>query len=371
MYEKVIPFIQAKYSFKERPQFAIIVKGASSNRVNLSADNFLGTIDSHVMLAYVNAPAYPIEWVREDRAAVQAFGSMPTAQGIYYIEILEAPTTAQGAGQFMVDPLRSVTDEPVLHFQSGIEREAQLQKPPMRGTLRLWENRDYRLQEGPDYTVDYDTGAITLKTRFYPNSVLTADYYYPIESLGPIEFYWNTSDTTTLPGVVLAFGKRARKGDKVAVRVYPDRVATAQAFGGKNELTFELEVIAQDPIQSEEMADFTMVSLIADKKPALEFEGIEILDVSLGGEAEEMQDEVAEIFFYTSSITVQFRADWEIHIPMPMTLTGVNTAKLPDLETDFDRRTNQTSNVKVAPGIVLTTLPVAFPGRNNDYESIT
>src|SRR5574338_1269213 len=121
IYEKIVPNIQNRYAFDERPQFGIVVKGSSANKVSLAADNHLGTIDSHVMLAYVGEAAYPIEWVREDLAAVRANNDvMPIRAGIYYIEILTVPTTAAGIGTFVVDPLIEVTDEAVLVFQSGI-----------------------------------------------------------------------------------------------------------------------------------------------------------------------------------------------------------------------------------------------------------
>ena len=53
IYSKIVPWIQNKYTFDERPQFGIVVKGSSANKVALSGDNFMGTVESHVMLAYI------------------------------------------------------------------------------------------------------------------------------------------------------------------------------------------------------------------------------------------------------------------------------------------------------------------------------
>lgn len=372
IYEKVVPNIQTKYVFTERPQYGIVIKGSSANKVTLSGDNFMGIIASHVMLAYVNQPAYPIEWVREDSACIEKHQGMPIAPGIYYVEILSAPTTTEPEGEFMVDPLLTVTDEPLILFQSGIEREAQLQSVPMQGTVRIWENRRHPLEEGRDFEVNYTTGAVLFKTRFYPNTTITADYRYPVDSIGPVKFTWNHSDTSTLPGVVMAFGKRARAGDKVAVMVYPDRVDTAKAYGGKSELSFDIDVIAQDPLQMEEIADFTMVKLLEEKKPALEFEGIEILDVSIGGEAEEVYDETAENFVYTASMSVQLRADWEVHVPMPLTISHATTAPT-SVPVDYDRRTTATSQIQESSNssLMYATVPTILAGRNADYERIT
>jgi hypothetical protein len=342
-----------------------VVKGSSASKVALSADNYVGVVQSHVMLAYVGQPAFPLEWVREDLKTVHRHGGMPTAPGVYYLEIMEAPTDAGHPGAFMVDPLLTVTEEPVLAFRTGVEREAQLQQVPVRNTLRLYENRNFLLREGVDYTADYNNGAITLLVPFGPGSTLSADYRYAGTSLGPVEFYWNTPDSTTLPGVVLAFGKRAEKGQKVAVVVYQDRVDAAKAFGGKFEVSFDLDVIARDTTQMEEIADLTMMYLWAHKKERLEFEGIEILDVSMGGEAEELADETGEEFFYQASLSVQLRADWEAHVPLPLTISRVTPTTA---EGDTDPRAGSGIQA-VASDVFFETYPV-LAGRNDDYERI-
>lgn len=373
VYDKLVPNIQNKYVFEERPQFGIVVKGSSANKVQLSGDNFVGLVHSHVMLAYLNQPAYMLEWVREDVSAVTANGgAMPTAPGVYYFECLAAPTNVNEAGLFAVDPLLSVVDEPVFFFESGIESGAQLQQVPVRGTLRLWENRNHLLLEGKDYEVDYTTGEIQFLTRFYPAATVAGDYFYAAPSIGPVEFKWNSADFNTLPGVVLAFGKRAKLGDKLAVRVYEERVDTAKAYGGKFEVTFDLDVISQDPTQMEEIADFAVMSLWGEKKDRLEYEGIELLEVSMGGEAEEQYDETGDLFFYNASLSVQLRADWEAHIPMPLSIMrATTTSSAADASVDADRRTALGSNLKVLSNgtLYVATSPI-LAGRNDSYEKI-
>jgi hypothetical protein len=360
IYNKVVDHIQNKYAFTERPQFGIVIKGSSANKVALSGDNFIGTIYSHVMLANVGVPAYPLEWIREDLNTVRDNGgTFPLAPGIYYMEILAAPDNPTDAGQFIIDPLLTQTDEAVLQFVSGIEREAQLQIPPVKGTVRLWENKRKLLKEGTDYTVDYDSGAVTFLSRSDPNATITADYRYPVPSIGPVDFWWNQSNHTVLPGVILAFGKRAKVGDKVAIVVYQDRVEAARAFGGKFEVNLDLDVIAQDAAQMEEIADLVIMYLWGERKADLETEGIEIVDISMGGEAEETYDETGDTYYYNASISLQLRADWEIHIPLPLT---------------FSKVTQETPEGK--SGVVAVTLSLfhlthaVLPDKNHDYERI-
>jgi hypothetical protein len=363
VYEKVVPFIQAKYAFDERPQFGIVIKGASANNLKLSAQNLLGTVESHVMLSYLDTPSYLLEWVKEDFNTVrESGGRMPIPAGVYYIECLDAPTNPNEVGHFIIDPLLTVTDEPLLQVVSGVETRAKLQNPPVPGTLRIWINRKLPFYEGTDYTIDYASGEVSLITNMLPGQILTADYRYPIDSIGPIEWKWNTADWTTLPGAILAFGKRGRKGDKVVVVIYEDRVDTATAYGGKFEASFDFDVIAQDPMQMEEMADYTLMSLWHEKRPNLSFEGLEITDVSIGGEAEEAYDEVGDTYYYTASMSVQIQSDWEVHLPLPYTLSGASAATKPD----------GTSTVQPIPQTELffSTVPIIV-GRNANYERIT
>ena len=353
VYRKIAPYIQNKYAFEERPQFGIIVQNSSANKLQLDPSNFIGHVHSHVMLAQVaGTPVFPLEWVREDLECLRVNGGvMPTDPGVYYLEILTAPTHPNENGTFVIDPLKTVTNEPVIRFQSGLELEGQLQNVPVPKTLRLYLGRRVPLNEGEDYQL-LERGAIRFLHNFPEGAVLTADYRYAVDSIGPVNFKWNTSDSTTLPGVVLAFGKRSEIGQKVAVVVYQDRVDAAQAYGGKNEVSLELEVIARDSVQLEEIADLVNIIIWGEKRPILAWEGIEVLDVSMGGEGEEPIDETGQNFMYTASISIQLRADWEIHVPLPLTIS----------------RLEPTTNA-VASSIFYQTFPI-MAGRNPDFERI-
>jgi len=372
VYKKIIHQIQNKFAFDERPQFGIVVKGSSANKVQLSADNFIGTVQSHVMLAHVGQPQYPLEWVREDLSAVRANNdTFPTLPGIYYIEILKAPEYPDDQGVFVIDPLLTQIDEPLLQVQTGLETTAQLQQIPTLGTVRLWENRSFLLTENRDFTVDYQTGEINFATRFPSGTKLTADYRYAVPSVGPLYFRWNEADFRALPGVVLAFGKRAKTGDKVAVVIYQDRVDAANAYGGKFEASFDFDVIARDPIQMEEIADLCIMYLWGEKKPLLEYEGIEIVDVSMGGESEEPADETGDLYFYTASMAIQLRADWEMHVPLPLVLSKVTpTTKEGEEATDPSKRTAPPSTISATYSSLFFSTRPAIVGRNNLFERI-
>jgi len=374
IYNKIVPFIQDKYSFQERPQYGIVLKGSSGNKTSLSADNYLGELNSHVMLCFYGTPAYPIEWVREDDAVLKANnGVMPTEPGVYYMEILKVPENASDYGEFIIDPLIDAIQEPVLLFTSGIETVARLQNTPVQGTVRLYDNGRYMLKEGVDYNVNYVTNDIQFLTTFNQGARVTADYRYTVPSIGPVAFHWNTADFRTLPGVVLAFGKRAKVKDTVAIVVTKHRVATARAFGGKWDFTLELDVIAQDPIQREEITDWAAMYLWAEKRPILSNEGIELTEVSMGGESEEPMDETGDIIMYSASLSIQVQSDWEMHLPIPFTISKVQPVipgpNVVGTVPDPSDPTSSAGLIATANNLVFATLPL-FQGRNNDFERI-
>lgn len=353
VYSKITPFIENKFAMNERPNFGIVVKNTSVSPVQLSAQNFIGNVQSHVMMAYLNEPSHLLEWVREDLGRVNSNGGvMPLAAGVYYIECLTAPQNEADEGTFVIDPLITVPEEPLILVRGGNYPEAQLQNIPAEKTLRLWENRDYLLVEGTDYVVSAE-GQITFLTPLREGSRIAAEYRYVVPSIGPLPWKWNTSDWETLPGVVLAFGKRGKAGDKVAIAVFEDRVDTAEAFGGRLEVNFDLQVIALDPIQMEEIADHAFMTIWHEKRRALSAEGIEIISTTIGGEEEELYDETGDLNYHNASMSVQLQTDWEVHIPMPLTIS----------------RASLTSHLVSHSGLLMATVPI-ITGRNNFYERI-
>jgi hypothetical protein len=165
--------------------------------------------------------------------------------------------------------------------------------------------------------------------------------------------------------VVLAFGKRARVGDKLAVVVYPDRVDAANAYGGRFDVTFELDVVSQDTNQVEEIADLVTMYLWGEKRPILSDEGIEITNVSLGGESEEPYDETGDLNYYISSLTVEIQADWEIHLPLPLTISRIAPkGGLKEVIAGL-------SPAQLGPNnsLFFQTVPI-LAGRNNSFERI-
>ena len=363
--------IQGKFSFKERPQYGIIVKTSSGNRVDLSADNYLGLIESYCLLTKVkNKAGFSIEWIREDGRAIQQNGGVfPTPPGIYYIDVQDEGGTNL---VFYIDSLLEVFHEPVTLLDAT---SAQLQQAPLTGSLRLYEMPStFKLVEGVNYTLD-SAGGITLAAPLTGGRWLQADYRYPIESRGPFPLIEMHANNTALPGVVLAFGRRAEAGDQVAVMVHDIRRPAYMEYGGRWDLTLEFDVMARDVYSQQEIVDQTVVYLWGILRSRLSHQGIEITDVSMGGESEEVYDETGDDYFYTGNFTLTAQTEWGIHVPLdswlrtaaPLTAAQANQiAALSD-----DELAGQDGNIKVLESLGLESIQDPFwSGRRGTFEVV-
>jgi len=305
--------IQGKYSFRERPQQGIVVKTGSATRVDMSPDHYIGTVRSYVYLTRVSGyNGLAIEWVREDARAIQENnGRFPSAPGIYYIELTEDR-------EFYVDSMLDVRNEAVSQTSPT---EGQLQHPFLPGTLLLYEMpAGYQLVEGVNYTANPATGAVTISRPLSNGQYLLADYRYQGPTSGPWEIYENRANNQAIPGVVLAFGRRNKKGDRMAVVVQPIRDAAALEYGGRWDLQVELNVMARDVYAQQEIADQSTVYLWGIARSRLSTEGLEMTDLSMGGESEEVYDENGDDYFYNSTITLTIQTEWKVYVPLVATL---------------------------------------------------
>lgn len=314
-YQDIVDNIQGKYSFDERPQYGIILKTGSATKVQFSPDNFMGTVKSYVALAKI--PGYPglsVEWVREDSLQIQANnGRFPSPAGVYYCEMASED-------EFYVDPLLDVRDEVVTMVTPS---EGVLQRVPFAGSLRIFEMPTARpLALGRDYTVGADGTTIYLKAPLTNGMGISADYRYPGETTGPWKVLPQSGLVGAIPGCVLVFGRRYQKGDRWAILVSPIREEAYLEYGGKWELSIDIDILARDVNSQAEIADQTAMFLWANLRPNLINEGIDVQDVSMGGETEEVYDENADDYFYNSSISMTVQADWFMMVPIAPRLLG-------------------------------------------------
>lgn len=326
--DSLVPNIQGKYSFEERPQQAIILKNTSATPFRFSADNYQGVVESycHLTKAY-GKQGTSIEWVKEDSLAIQKnAGVFPTAAGIYYIEIRKEVFAYRGVPgeylMFYVDPLLAVYDEKPLQLDPLIHQVSADRFHP--GSLVVYEMPSSSLlYEGVNYSSDAATGKIILTRPLPPGTSLSTDYYYSGTSLGPFPVQENGANNEAIPGVVLAFGRRAFDGDIMAVVVSRAREGSVREYGGRFEMSLDIDLMARDVHAQAEIADRTLMFLQGELRDRLSWNGIEIEQVSFGGESEEMYDENGDDYFYTGSLSLQLFTDWSVCKPLAGSLRRI------------------------------------------------
>lgn len=356
--------------------------------MDLAADNYIGIVESYCLLTKVrNKPGLSIEWIREDATAIQRNnGAFPSDPGVYYVDIVQPESAeeqrcavaAKADLVFYVDPLLEVVRETATLFD---ETHAQLARAPLAGSLRLFEQPSgFRLVEGANYTLDQDatgnlTGGITLSAPLTGGRWLQADYRYPQEARGPYPVVEMHANNQAIPGVVLAFGRRVQAGDQLAVMVHDIRRPAYYEYGGKWELSIDCDVMSRDVYAQQEIADMTAVYLWGILRSRLSHQGIEITDVTMGGESEEVYDENGDDYFYTANFSMTVQTDWSIHVPIdgwlrsaaPMTREdAARIANLPD-----EALRGEDGNIKVLESLGLETVADPFwSGRRGTFEMI-
>jgi hypothetical protein len=319
-----------------------------------------------------NYPGVAVEWVREDARAIQNNGGMfPSPPGVYYIELTEDH-------EFYIDPLLNVAHEQVTMVDLF---NAQLQHAPLAGSVRLYEMpAGYMLYEGTNYTLTRDstgkpTGEIVLKEAVPNGKWLVADYKYPIASRGPYTITPMQANNYAIPGCVLAFGRRLGKGDRLAVVVTDIREPAALEYGGRWDMSLDFDVIARDVYAQQEISDQTIIYINGVLRSYLSTEGIEIMDISLGGESEEVYDEAADDYFYNASFSVSVQTEWSIHVPIhgyfrtvaPLTL---DQAKLISTMSDADAA-KMKNDLRIMQDLGLEAIvDPFFKDRTNTFEMI-
>jgi hypothetical protein len=318
--------VQNKFAFNERPQRGVIVNGTSGDRVVLAADNYMGRLSSYIMLSPV--PGYPgttLEWARENYNILERVSTnrdiFPSSPGVYTFDVTRMPDEARNIpGLVTISPNLTVFGEHLITFKTVGDLVGQLSRPNIYpGSVRLWLDNRVALIPNVDYTVDYLTGEVFFLKSTPINEEVFADYRYTLPIQGPYEFRKEEYDVNMIPGVVLAFGDRTQECDKFNITITEERTDVAEIYGGKFEMTFDLIAFSKDSEDREKLSDYIVMSIL-DRQSRLGFEGIELLNISPGGENEDVFNAETDEYFYESSIAVTFRVDWQIYHPLPVSI---------------------------------------------------
>jgi hypothetical protein len=232
--------------------------------------------------------------------------------GIYMIDFIED-------NEFVVAPIYTVDEELVIDSTTGTEITAKLSNNsiyPNSEYLR-WlyrtSNVPIPLVKGVDYTINDAEGEITFLVPVSKGYQLLADYrWQPTNYInGPYTITSYQENHLVIPGVVLAVGKRLKKGDRQAIVVTQKREPQAKIYGGHWTMNLEFVMIAKDPIQMAEMGDLVVNWLWVRRKNVLEYEGITLNSVEPSGETEEVHMDATGDMYYETSISISIQTEWQ------------------------------------------------------------
>lgn len=374
-YPDIARNIQDKHSFEERPQYGMVVKAGGTSGVHFSPDNYVGLIHSYACQKQVgNYLGASVEWIREDPVAIQKNnGVFPSSPGIYYLDFV-------GPDSFYIDILYTVEKELLSVVTDNLGNSTAVISSGNfhKDSLRITESPSGLLwYENSEYTANPATGEITLLRSLSPDSSLWVDYRYPKPNTGPFEAHENRANNQAIPGVTLFFGTRRQDGDKLAIEITKSRTAVAEEYGGRWRVSLEVEIFSRDKVVCRRMVDQSLVYLWGIARSYLVNEGIMVQDISAGGESEEIYDDVGELYYYNSSLSIDVEVEWAIHVPLGATMKqflpmSAEEAKLLSSMTDEEILQHvQQTGIRSATGFELHNLRDPYLlGRSSNYELI-
>lgn len=302
--------IQGKYSFEERPQFGMVIRTGGASNIVLSPDNFIGTVLSTVSLARLKEfkPYGSVEWAKEDSM------SSTNTPGVYVIKIFDDPSANVKGHSFHAYAHRyerRIEASPMV-----IGREIHLLDAPLEGSLRLIEYPSMRLVRKAEYELNNETGVVTLAEDLPSGFKIEARYTVDSGQEGPFTVKPAQAYNNIVKGAILAFGRKIREGDQQVVIVSETPEIVSEEYGGRWDVSVDVELIARDPHSQADICDRTTVWIWSSLRKKLTEIGVDISEVNLGGEAEEVYDENGDDYFYTGSISFTAQTNWFVHDPV-------------------------------------------------------
>lgn len=326
--------IQDKFSWETRPQEGMIVKVGGSSAQRLDAGDFIGYVYGHAMMYRIpNAPGEFLEWVKDDsRAIYDNQGMFPSAPGIYFLDIISTPSVDADTGltvngTFYVDRLFDIRNEAAIRLNAQTFQVTQLPIHPKSIRLYLSPNGT-EVYEDSDFSVNYETGEITFAYSLPTPTQVLADYRLIGDTTGPHGYRYNFANNLAIPGVILGFGHKVKVGDKLAIIIQDPPNLTNLEYGLRWSTSIDIDIMSRDVFSQREIAERSAMFLNIALRKRFANEGIEILEVSIGGESENIYDENGDDYFFNSSLSLTVETEAFIWEPVTLFLKNVSSISI-------------------------------------------
>jgi hypothetical protein len=144
-------------------------------------------------------------------------------------------------------------------------------------------------------------------------------------------------NTNLVDGMRIAIGDSVIPGDQCAVIVSPAVCETYQVFGSKDNVSFSLDIKANDPATVSDLAELILNETLIFRRDAFEGDGVTLLEASRSS-TQNSRDNSGTAPGWISTLQYSVLADWRVYKPLVNRIVDVNLTaepKLADYPRDF------------------------------------
>jgi hypothetical protein len=176
------------------------------------------------------------------------------------------------------------------------------------------------------------TGNIQLPVLLPPGGFATWEVRIDTGATFSVVAHKEQLNGAIIPGLWIAIGDRVVVGDQVAILIAPQITETYQVYGSKENLSFTLEVKANDLQTASDLTEMLKQEFLIWRRTNMSADGVEIFEATrdyLG----EQRDPSGTAPRYVYSLKVDASADWKVFIPTVTRFTNytiTNTVTSPD-----------------------------------------
>ena len=141
-------------------------------------------------------------------------------------------------------------------------------------------------------------------------------------------------NTSLIEGLSIAIGDQVTVGDQCAILVSPKPSEVYEIYGAKENITFTIEIKANDRLTASEVAEMIKGALLVRERNNMEANGLTIFEISRESNYDS-RDNSGTAPTTTHILSVSAAADWELYIPLVTRISQFDTDITDTPQTDF------------------------------------
>ena len=137
-----------------------------------------------------------------------------------------------------------------------------------------------------------------------------------------------------IPGLSIAIGDQVVIGDQCAILVSPHVSEVYEIYGSKENVSFTIEIKANDRLTASEISEMIKGSLLVRERNNMEANGLTIFEITREANYES-RDQSGTAPTTTYSMSVSAAADWELYIPLVSRISQFEVDMSDTPQTDY------------------------------------